>query len=154
MSNKGRKTYVSPTPQPDDLDLAGFEAILDWVEIKKVGNIGETGTQTNILSYDTMDTGFSDKEKGISNAGDPTIECRYVPTDPGQIKAEELALTNMKYAFKFEYDDKLTTAGTGTIEYNRGIITGPTIPNGGVEDFPLRVFTLGLVQQNVIVPAT
>lgn len=153
-TNMGRKTYISPTPQPDEMTLEDFEELADWVEIKFVGNIEQTGTETNIIGYPTMDTKFEDKGKGISNAGDPTIECRYDGQDAGQILAAQLALTPHKYAFKFEWDDALTTGGTGTIEYNRGIITGPLNPNGGPEDFKLSVFTLGLVQQNFTVPAT
>lgn len=154
-TNMGRKTYISPTPQPDEMKLTDFEALLDWVEIKFVGNIDQTGTETNIINYDTMDTKFSDKGKGISNAGDPTVECRYDGTDAGQLLATQLALTPNKYAVKFEYDDAVTpSTGTGTIEYNRGIVTGPLNPNGGPEDFKLSVFTFGFVQQSFTVPAT
>lgn len=153
-TNMGRKFYVSPTPQPVEMDLDAFEDVSDWLEVRFVGNIDQTGTETNVINYDTMDTKYSDKGKGISNAGDPTVECKYDGSDPGQAKLTELALTNMYYAFKFAYDDKLTTTGGGTVEYNRGIVLGPVNPNGAPEDFKLSVFTLGLTQQSFTVVAS
>jgi hypothetical protein len=55
--------YISATIAPNDLALTDFEAIDDWVEVVKVGNIGETGSQVNILNYDTMDTTVTQKQK-------------------------------------------------------------------------------------------
>ena len=38
-----------------------------------------------------------------------------------------------------------------TVRYNRGLVTGPTIPLGRTEDFDLEVFTLGLQQRQLTV---
>ncbi len=151
-ANMGRKTYISPTPVQSDLDLTEYEAIDDWIEIGGVGNIGEYGTQENIISYDVMDTTVTQKQKGIANAGDPTLEVAYDANDAGQAALRDAAETRVNYAFKFEYDDA-TPDGTPTTEYNRGIVAGPSIPGGGAEDFLLNVFTLGLNQKIIIVPA-
>lgn len=153
-TNMGTKFYISATITPNDLALTDFEAIDDWVEVAKVGNIGETGSQVNILNYDTMDTTVTQKAKGIINAGDPTIECSYVPSDQGQLAMRAAAKTNFNYAFKIVHNDKLTPAGTGTTHYNRGLVAGPSTPNGGVEDFILNVFTLALNQEQLTVAAT
>lgn len=152
-ANMGRKFYICATPQPDDLIVSEFAA-LTWVEVKYVGNIGETGTQENIISYDTMDTTVTQKQKGIANAGDPTVEVAYDADDDGQQAMRDAAETRMNYAFKFEFDDAPTLVGTPTIKYNRGIVAGPAEPNGGPEDFLLNVFTLGLNQKQITVPAS
>lgn len=153
IANMGRKLFICEDPQNDDLTVIEYAA-LDWVEVGMVGNIGETGTQENIITYDTMDTTVTQKQKGIANAGDPTIEVAYDANDLGQLAMRDAAETRSAYAFKFEFDDALTSGGTPTIKYNRGVVAGPAEPNGGPEDFLLNVFTLGLNQKQITVPAT
>lgn len=148
-TNKGRKLYVCATDQPADLDLAGFEA-LTWVEVGNVGSVGPTGTNTNIVSYDELSTEVTQKQKGISNAGDPPIECARNASDPGQIVLRTAGQTKLYYAFKIEDDDAPSAGFTNSIYYNRGLVTGPVRPGGRNEDFILETFTLGLVQEEII----
>lgn len=147
-TNSGSKLYVCATPQAVALDQAGYEALV-WVEVKSVGNHGETGSNTNILTYDTWGDDVTQKGKGLTNAGDPEIEVARLPTDPGQIILRNAALTRYYYAFKIESNDRNVDAGTPTIRYNRGLVSGPREPNGRTEDFDLEVFTLGLVQRQI-----
>ncbi|MFD1944735.1 hypothetical protein [Paradevosia shaoguanensis] len=149
-TNKDRKAYICTTPQPNVLDQAAFEA-LTWIEIGNVGAIGESGTQTNVVSYDELATDVTQKGKGISNAGDPTIECARNPTDPGQVALRAAAKTNFNYAFKFEDKDAPDADHTNSVYYNRGLVTGPTRPNGRNEDFILEVFTMALNQREIVV---
>lgn len=155
-SNAGSKLYVSSTFVSDnDMAQADFEA-LTWVEVKNIGNIGETGTKTNMLSYDVWSTTTTQKAKGLSDAGSPTIEVARKYDDAGQIILRTAgAITNTKnYAFKIVRNDAITDGGTGTILYNRGLVSGPARPNGKNEDFDLEVFTLGLQQSEVVVAPT
>lgn len=149
-TNKDRKAYVCTTPQPVDLTQSQYEA-LTWIEVSNVGNIGESGTQTNLPTYDELATDVTQKGKGISNAGDPTIECARNPTDPGQQALRAMAKTNFNYAFKFEDKDAPDANHTNSVYYNRGLVTGPTRPNGRNEDFILEVFTLALNQREIVV---
>ena len=153
-TNAFSKWYVCGTPQNNNLTLADY-ASLTWTLISKVGNVGETGKSTNVLSYNTWDTEVTDKAKGITDAGSPTIEVAREPDDAGQeiLRAAAAVGNNNKYAFKEERADG-PLGGTGTIFYNRGIVAGPTRPNGGNEDFDLEVFTLGLVQEEIVVKPT
>ena len=153
-TNMGMKFYVSKTPQPLDMTFTEFEAVTDWTQVSLVSEVGESGTNTNIVGLDTMDTEFTQKGKGISNAGDFTLTCKLKTGDAGQELMSELALTNMNYAFKRVWNDPLTTGGTGTTIYDRGIIVGPLISGGGPEDFPTRTWTCGFQQRCVEVPAT
>lgn len=152
-TQKDVKFYICTTPQPADLDQAGFEA-LTWVAVGQVGKIGETGIKTNVVSYDTLDTDVSTKAKGVSNAGDPTVECARSYNDAGQVAMRAAALTNFNYATKIERNDAPDASTTNTVIYNRGLVMGPTRPNGGVEDFDLEIFTLGLQQREVVVNPT
>lgn len=153
-TNAFSKIYVCPDPQNDDLTADDY-AGLSWVLIKGVGNLGETGKSTNILTYNTWETAVADKAKGITDAGSPTLEVARDPNDEGQkiLNSAAAVGNNNDYAFKIERADA-PLGGTGTIMYNRGLVGGPTRPNGQNEDFDLEVFTLGLVQEEIVVPPT
>jgi hypothetical protein len=151
QTQSGDKFYISTTPQNNDLDdhaSTGFPG-LTYVQVKKVGSIGEYGISTNIVTYDTLDQDVIEKGKGLTNAGDPPIECARVLTDPGQIAMRAAGSVAVKdsYAFKIERTD-------GTVEYLRGLVTGPVTPGGRNEDFTLEVFTLGLNQVPLVIPPT
>lgn len=152
LAQMGRKFYVSTDPVVKGISESALEA-LTYTEVKFVGNFGQTGTEENILTYNTMDTEVADKQKGIANAGDPTLEVAYDANDPGQQLMRAHANTRLTYAFKSELDDA-PPGGTPTTFYNVGLVAGPAMPNGGPEDFVVEVYTLPLVQKQIIVPAT
>jgi hypothetical protein len=154
-TNAGSKLYVCATAQQADLDATAFAA-LTWVEVKGVGNHGETGSTTNIVTYDTWGDDVVQKGKGLTNAGDPEIECAFIAADPGQIILRTAAETKLNYAFKIVGTDvpDADPESTPTIRYNRGLVTGPRNPNGRNEDFQLDVFTLGLNQKQIRVLPT
>lgn len=152
-THAGYKLFICETPQQTDLTPTAFDA-LTWVQVKGVGSHGETGTTTNILTYDTWDTDVVKKAKGMSNAGDPEIEVARDPNDPGQIILRTAAGTNLNYAFKIEANDAPEVGGTPTVRYNRGLVAGPREPNGRNEDFDLEIFTLGLQQKQIKIDPT
>ena len=147
-------TGTTPIPKPDDIADAAAYAALTWLEVTGVGEIGEMGTMSNIISYDTITDDVKQKQKGLSDAGDPVIECRRIQADNGQIAMRNAAATLNYFAFKTEYSDKLNATGTNTIIYTRGLVTGPVRPNGRNESFILERFNLGLVQPEIVVAAT
>lgn len=146
-TNAGSKLYICALPQNEDLTATEFAA-LTFVQVKKVGSIGERGINTNVVQYDTLDTLVALKGKGITNAGDPQIEVAEDLADPGQVAMRAAGAPNVPdtYAFKIERAD-------GSIEYLRGLVTGPNVPGGRNEDFILNTYTLGLNQVPVIVAA-
>lgn len=149
----GAKLYICSTAQNTDLNEAAFEA-LTYVQIKGVGSHGETGTNTNVVSYDTWDTEFVQKAKGTSNAGDPEVELARIPADAGQVILRTAGdhFNKNNYAFKIELNDA-PSGGTPTTIFNRGMVAGPRIPFGRNEDFITEVYTLALQQQQIIVDA-
>ncbi len=152
-TNAGSKLYVCATAQPTVLNQAAYTA-LTWVLVGGVGSVSEIGVNTNVLTYDTWDDDVIDKGKGMSNAGDPEVEVTRRPTDAGQILLRAQALVNIDYAFKIVRNDPATVGGTGTIIYNRGIVTGPRRPQGRNEDFDLEIFKLGFKQREIVVNPT
>ncbi len=152
-TNSAGKLFVCADPQQDDLQQDDYEA-LDWVEVTGLGSHGETGSSTNILTYDTWDTDVIQKAKGITDAGSPEIELARKPNDAGQNILRIAANTNLNYAFKLVKNDIAVEGGIGTIIYNRGLVVGPRRPHGRNEDFDLEIFTLGLNQREVVVAPT
>lgn len=144
----GRKIYISTTAQNADLLQAGFEG-LTYTEVKFVGNIGEFGINTNMLQYPLLGEVVVQKQKGMTDAGDVTIECARTDTDAGQIAMGVAGAPNYydAHALKVVNQDL-------SIDYLRGLITGPVSPGGGNEDFDLSRFTAGLVQAPLHVAAS
>lgn len=146
-SHAGVQLAISQEVANDDLDAAAF-ALLTWDTVSNVGSIGEYGINTNMITYDTMDTLVSRKAKGITNAGDPQIEMARTDGDTGQAAMIAAGAPNYFDARGFR-----VTKQDGSIDYLRGLCAGPSSPSGRNEDFDLYVFTLGLNQAPVHVVA-
>lgn len=144
--NAGGRYYVCATPQNDNLDLAGFQA-LTWVQVKNVGSVPESGITTNFSSYDTLDAVVSQGSKGLSTAGRGTLECARIPSDPGQVIMRTIGHPedNNNYAFKYAHNDP-----DDTVYYNRGKVAGPNHPGGRVEDFVVETYTFNFNQVEVV----
>lgn len=140
-SMQGGKVYISAAQSTIPVNAAAYAA-LSWTEVKQVGNMGAIGTTVNPLTYPTWGDSVVQKAKGMSDAGNPTLEVLRNTTDAGQIAIIAAAKTNLTYAFKNERNDKLTGGGTNTLIYNWGLVAGPTRPQGGNEDFDVEVYTL------------
>lgn len=71
LTQAGAKFYIAvdvggdAVVQNSDLDLTAYEA-LEWLEVKGVGNLGETGTTTNMVSYDEHATEVSQRAKALA----------------------------------------------------------------------------------------
>lgn len=139
-TNSGYKLFISSTPQRKDRTLEQFEA-MTWVQVNGIGSHGETGTSTNILTYDTWSDDVTRKSKGLSNAGDPVVEVARRAGDAGQTVLREAAEDRFNWGFKIE--------GGGRLRYNLGMVAGPMEPNGRNEDFDLETYTLALQQTEI-----
>ncbi|MBV6657194.1 MAG: hypothetical protein KI785_05430 [Devosiaceae bacterium] len=143
-----------PEAQNDDLTQTAFEA-LDWVEVSSIGKLTDFGGQTTMNTYDELNTSVSQKNKGVTDAGTLTLECREVVTDNGQIamKAAGAVSFTDSVAVKVEYDDQPSGGTSNTIRYSRGLVGAPTFMGGGVNDFQRVQFQVGLVQEILEVAA-
>lgn len=146
INNFGGKVSISTTAQNADLDESGFEG-LAYIEVPNLGTHGDTGVTQNLVSYNTWDRIVACKRKGQATAQDFTLEFLDAPSAgmaameaagaPGNIDA---------YAIKTEWPD-------GSVEYNRGVITGPVLMKGSNEDFKRAQFTVGAQQVPIRVDA-
>jgi len=149
-TQSGNKFYISTTIEDDDLTDhvgSGFPS-LSWVEVGNVGQLPEVGNDQNLPSYNVLSRGVSLKGKGVADAGAGTLEVARNDVDPGQIAmGAAAALSNYgNYAFKIERQD-------GSIDYLRGLVTGPMRSGGGNDDFDLLTYNISLNQEVLHVPA-
>lgn len=138
---------ISTTAANDDLVLSGF-AGLTYTAVPNLGSLGDSGVSQNVVSFSTWDRNVIAKGKGEADAGSPTAEFLDVVSAGMTLMLAAADVDDANsYAFKVAWPD-------GSVEYNRGIITGPTRLKGGNEDFKRLSFTLGFNQTPVIVDAT
>lgn len=152
-THAGNTFWIAPLPAGMSLPLTltQFEAITTWVQVRGVGSLGETGSSTNIVTYDTWDLTVMQKGKGMTDAGSPDLEVSRLPADPGQLAMNAAAKNRgAQYLFKKVGSDAITVDGDPSVFYNAGIVTGPRRPNGRNEDFDLAVYTLGFNQEEVV----
>jgi hypothetical protein len=154
-THHGTKLYVCATAQNDDLNQAAYEA-LTWVQVGKVGNAGDWGTQSSMPSYDTLDEETSQFQKGTATAGKPTVECASVANDAGQIilRTYGVPYNQNNAALKLERNDMAQGGASNTILYSRGVVDGPRYPGGGNDDFVREVYDIALNQIPIRVNAT
>lgn len=147
-SHAGDQFAVSTEVANSDLDVSGFEA-LTYTDVVPVGAMGEYGINTNVISYDTWNTVVLQKAKGITNAGDPTVEVARRDSDAGQQAMAVIGAPDYYDAHAFR-----VTKQDGHIDYLRALCGGPNSPSGRNEDFDLHVYTLMCIQAPVPVPAS
>lgn len=144
ITNQGGTFAISTTTANADLDESGFSA-LTYVEVPGLSTSGDTGVTQNVVSYPTWDQQVVCKGKGMADAGDPTLEFVDAPSAGMSAMLAAAEVDNQdNYAFRYTWAD-------GTVEYNRGLVTGPQYLKGGNEDFKRIAFTLGLQQPPVVV---
>jgi hypothetical protein len=103
-----------------------------------------------MVVYNTLATSIADKGNGVTDLGSPVIDCSRNIAVGGQVQMRTSgAPTNQNaFALKIERSDTPASGASPkpTRHFIRAVVSGPTRPNGGVEDFDLEVFTLGILQ--------
>jgi Phage tail tube protein, TTP len=138
QTHYGTKVFICVTPQPNNLNAAAF-AGLTWVEIVSVGKSGDWGDEDNLLNYDTLGDAVSTQQKGVKKGGSPEIEVAVDEIDAGQNFIRTASGTSSNYAFKL-------LLPTGKNEYNRGVVSAPSIMDDGPNSFMTHKFKLGFNQ--------
>lgn len=153
----GARIYIGTAlaPEIDDMtetDFAGQSA--DWVEIDgwaTMGTVGDTATQ---IAQTLINRGRTMKAKGTRDAGTMENTFAIIPSDPGQIALRAAEKTRNNFAFRIVFDDKATTAGTGTTQYFVALVM--SVQEAGGEANTARILngTLDINSNIVQVAAT
>jgi len=106
---------VSAAAYDSDLNLAGFQGVASWINVANVGSLPERGINTNMLSYDTVNTLVTKKAKGITDAGTGTLECARDENDPGQAKMTAIGQPNYFKSHAFEMIKQEARSSTGAV---------------------------------------
>jgi hypothetical protein len=84
--------------------------------------IGEYGDSANDVSGNVINEGRTRHAKGTRDAGTQTITCFVKADDVGQLAVAAAELTSNRYGIKISPRDRLSSGGTDSITYYRGII--------------------------------
>lgn len=91
------------------------------------GMLGDKAGRIDVTNMDSV--GYKEYiADGLKDATEFSLECNYVPDDPGQIRVFELGNSNANTKIKLELNDQITpTTGSKTTVIRDGYIPG--IPN-------------------------
>lgn len=136
----GTTVGICTTIQNADLTKTAAAA-LTYVDIDNVGQLGQYGFKTNMVSYKVFSRLMDLKAKGSTDGGSLTIECATDKTDPGQIAATAAGVPTVSdnYMFKITFPN-------GDVDYVRGPVGGPESKGGNNEAFRISTFTVGVNQ--------
>lgn len=144
QTNMGGQFLISTSVENFDLDESGFVS-LEYQAVPGMGQHGATGREQATRSYAVFGFDHRIKTKEIASAPDVVVEfVQGVSTGMALMNLAAEASNNSAFAFMILWPD-------GTVEYNRGIVSGPRLLKGGNEDFKLVEFTLGLMQAPIVI---
>jgi hypothetical protein len=139
----GAKVFIGPAMPAAGAVVADFSA-LTYVEVGLVESFGDFGSSASEVNFNSLGDGYVRKSKGIRNNGNITLTVGADASDPGQQALASAETQNLKYAVKLVYNDKLTTGGTGSIEYFRCLVMSNQRTGGTSDAILRRVFNLGI----------
>lgn len=150
----GTKIHIGPAAGADVDDATAFAALTGWVEIGNVESLGEFGDEASSVTFASLGDGRMRKSKGVRNAGTLALVVGRDPTDEGQDALIAAEATKNKYAFRITYADRLTPAGTDSVEYFRALVLNKRSNVGNADNIVRRSFSLDIDSAIVAVDAT
>ena len=133
-TSTGARLYVSAS-QPATEDQAGFEAIVDWVEVAEVVDMGEFGGSAEVVTHAPLNSGRTIKRKGTINDGQMALQLGKDLSDAGQA-ALKSGFDGANRAVVHSWKIVHPTAPDGSVltQYNRGQIYGDTTNLGSTNN--------------------
>jgi hypothetical protein len=150
----GAKIFIGPQVAPSVDTASEFAALTGWVEVGLVESLGEFGDQSSAVNFAALNDGRQRKAKGIRDAGDLTLTCGRDSTDPGQQALVAAEATPLKYAFRVVLPDQITTNGSGTTAYFRGLVMSKRLNVGSSDNVIRSTFMIGIDSAVIEVPPT
>jgi hypothetical protein len=128
----------------DTVDTAGEFAALTYVAIGFIESIGEYGDSAADVTGNVINEGRTRHAKGTRDAGTQTITCFVKADDVGQVALKAAELTSTRYGMKISPRDRLSSGGTDSISYYRGIIRSVRKGALSANDPQRIVFDIGI----------
>lgn len=151
----GTKFYIGPAivPGAEPANVAAYKA-LTYVEIGEVEDGGTFGDSASDVTFASLGDSRMRHLKGVFDAGAFDLVVGADAQDAGQTALGVALYDRRDFAVKVEYDDELTTGGTGTIEFFSAKVMGGARQVGSVDNVIRRTYSLGINTPILVDPAT
>lgn len=164
ITGKSTKIFVSTETYPtgsasENLALTDYgvgtgATPVTWTEIGNVESIGSFGDSAEVVKFENLASGRYDKLKGTSDAGKLDLSCAHDPSDAGQAQLATAATSTLMRAFKVVLPDQLTTGGTGSTYYMRGLVMNAQTKVGKASEVITIDYSTEINTNVLLVPAT
>jgi hypothetical protein len=146
------KLSIGTVPgEEDDFDVATFAADT-YKQVKNVENMGEFGSEAEVIVGKFIDQSYARKLKGTRDNGSMTIVVGHDASDEGQIALKAAEKTEFVYRFKVELNDK-PEGGTNTIYYFAALVASAKSTLDEADNIVKTTFILAITGEVLEVPA-
>lgn len=142
-TSNGTKLFISSGSSDATNTAAEYEA-LSWVAVRGVTNLGEFGDSSADVTSTELGDNRVQHQKGAKDGGSPAFVCNSYSEDPGQILMFDAFDDPFDYAFKVEYDDKLTSGGDNSCRYFKGKVMSTRESVGSTNNPVTVTFNVGI----------
>lgn len=126
FTSAGTIISIDQGTEPGTYDVAGFDALVGFVDIGEITDAGEFGRQYNLVTHLRLDERRTVKRKGSFNDGQMTLQLARVSSDAGQAEIiTDLDLDTLS-SYKVTLQD-------GTFLYFTAVVMSYTTNVGGTD---------------------
>jgi len=139
----GSRLFIGPVRASTVDTLSEYRA-LAWTLIGEIESMGDTGDQSNAVTFQSIGDSRIRKLKGARDAGSATYVLGRDVLDAGQIALKAAERTKFEYAFKVEYADAPSDDYDNSIEYFGALVMGARTNMGGGDNVVKVTAELGI----------
>jgi hypothetical protein len=154
LTGTDAKVYISSASVLTTTDTTTEFAALTWVEVGLVEKVGEYGDESAEITGNVISEGRTRRAKGVRNAGMQVITCFVDGGDAGQQAMVDAEATSNRYGIKIVPKDRLTSGGTDSISYYRGLVMSAKKGELSSDALQRITFNVGIDSPILTVPAT
>jgi hypothetical protein len=154
LTGLNAQVWIGPVAADTVDTSAEFVALTPYVAVGFLETLSEYGDESSDVTANVINEGRTRHAKGTRDAGTLTITCFVKPDDVGQLALKAAQLTSNRYAIKISPRDRLTSGGTDSISYFRGMIRSARKGALSANDPQRIVFMVGIDSDIIEVDAT
>jgi len=124
-----------------------------YTAVANIEDLGEVGSEAEILVGKYVDQAYARKLKGSRDNGTMTVVVARDPADAGQTALRAAEKQELPFNFKVELNDKPATDGTNTVFYFKAIVASAKTSMGGADDVVKDTYQIAITGAIFEVPA-
>lgn len=140
----GSRLFIGPVPAATVDSASEFAALTPYVEVGEIEDLGEFGDEAGNATFTALADRRVRKLKTSFDAGTMSVICGSDPADLGQIAMRSALASDLNYSFKVVLSDEITSGGTPTTLYFKGLVMSKRRNVGNVENVVKQSFTVGI----------